>query len=215
MATLHLVVSAAGHRSAQQVAATDDTLVLLQEGVYVRDERAFVIADDAEARGCTAQHTAEQLIDFARLVEADGVAQPNRYLVVIPPSLDRDGYLKALDDWTPAVAEWLAEQSGIELSASHWQIIEAAREFYARTGCLPRNAPFGKARQSNRWRRGWLQHLLDEALSRQPRKVGEQDRRIAAAGKLPLIRASGSVGRQRHYLAHDDGRGSSHALGSN
>ncbi len=45
-------------------------------------------------------------------------------------ALDRDGYLRDLDDWNEEVAERLAEQAGLELHAEHWEIIHVLRRFY-------------------------------------------------------------------------------------
>ena len=38
--------------------------------------------------------------------------------------LDKDGYLLDLNDWSADVAQALAAQAGIELSAEHWEILE-------------------------------------------------------------------------------------------
>jgi tRNA 2-thiouridine synthesizing protein E len=43
---------------------------------------------------------------------------------------DKDGYLKNLDDWSPAVAEALAVSANISLSPAHWEIIQLLRDFY-------------------------------------------------------------------------------------
>ncbi len=45
--------------------------------------------------------------------------------------LDKDGFLLNLQDWSPVVAEQLAGNEGISLSAEHWQILHLLREFYA------------------------------------------------------------------------------------
>lgn len=44
--------------------------------------------------------------------------------------LDQDGYLSNLNDWNELVAEVLAEQENISLSAEHWEIIKLLQEFY-------------------------------------------------------------------------------------
>ncbi|TQV73457.1 TusE/DsrC/DsvC family sulfur relay protein [Exilibacterium tricleocarpae] len=44
--------------------------------------------------------------------------------------VDKDGYLKQLDDWDPDVARYLAARENLSLSAAHWEIIELLREFY-------------------------------------------------------------------------------------
>ena len=55
------------------------------------------------------------------------------------PALDREGYLRDLDDWSPEVAAWLAERDHIELDAPHWEIIKLLRAFYADYGLSPNN----------------------------------------------------------------------------
>lgn len=43
---------------------------------------------------------------------------------------DKEGYLKNLNDWSEAVARMIAEQEGITLTESHWEIIHLLRRFY-------------------------------------------------------------------------------------
>ena len=43
---------------------------------------------------------------------------------------DKEGYLKCLADWSVPVAESIAEQEGIQLSAAHWEILELIKQFY-------------------------------------------------------------------------------------
>ncbi len=43
---------------------------------------------------------------------------------------DEDGYLRHLDDWSPAVAAAIAGQENLQLSQAHWEIIHLARDFY-------------------------------------------------------------------------------------
>lgn len=44
--------------------------------------------------------------------------------------LDKDGYLQNLADWTPTVAEALAQQENIQMTPAHWEIINLLQEFY-------------------------------------------------------------------------------------
>ena len=51
---------------------------------------------------------------------------------------DEDGFLAAAADWTPALAEQLARQAGIEpLTAKHWEVIDFVRDRYFAIGALP------------------------------------------------------------------------------
>lgn len=46
------------------------------------------------------------------------------------PTRDGEGFLVDLDSWSPEVAELLADEASIQLTADHWQVIELARDFY-------------------------------------------------------------------------------------
>jgi tRNA 2-thiouridine synthesizing protein E len=52
---------------------------------------------------------------------------------------DEEGFLLELGDWTPAVAEQIAQAEGIALSAAHWEVIELLREYYRRFEASPAN----------------------------------------------------------------------------
>ena len=52
---------------------------------------------------------------------------------------DKEGFLKQLDDWSPAVAADIAAREGIELNEAHWEIITLLREFYQRFEASPAN----------------------------------------------------------------------------
>ena len=43
---------------------------------------------------------------------------------------DREGYLQQVTDWSPEVAECMAQHEEIVLSEAHWSIIHFVREFY-------------------------------------------------------------------------------------
>lgn len=48
-----------------------------------------------------------------------------------PLNVDKEGFLRDLADWNPAVACELARSEGIELTADHWQVIDTVRDYYA------------------------------------------------------------------------------------
>ena len=52
---------------------------------------------------------------------------------------DKEGFLRELSDWTPAIAEEIAAREGIELTPAHWEIIELLRTFYQRFEASPAN----------------------------------------------------------------------------
>ncbi|XKE47364.1 TusE/DsrC/DsvC family sulfur relay protein [Halomonas organivorans] len=70
-----------------------------------------------------------------------------RYLTVagVQIGLDPEGYLVDLDQWSPAVAEALAEEEGVTLTAEHWEVLEVLRDFYARYEMAPAMRPLVKA----------------------------------------------------------------------
>ena len=60
-------------------------------------------------------------------------------------SLDEEGYLLNLQDWTPVLAEQLAKDVDIEMSEAHWEIIYLLREFYKEFEVSPAMRPLVKA----------------------------------------------------------------------
>ena len=59
-------------------------------------------------------------------------------------AVDKDGFLVDLDDWSPVVAQALAEREGIELSEGHWAVLEVLREFYTDYALSPATRPLIK-----------------------------------------------------------------------
>jgi len=60
------------------------------------------------------------------------------------PPLDQDGHLAQYSDWTPTVAQWLAEQYALQLTDEHLQVLMAMREFYQRFDHAPATRPLIK-----------------------------------------------------------------------
>lgn len=58
--------------------------------------------------------------------------------------LDKDGYLRNLEDWSPEVADKLASSESIALLEAHWEVLDVLREFYQRTGLSPAMRPLVK-----------------------------------------------------------------------
>ena len=61
-----------------------------------------------------------------------------------PIPLDKDGYLRRLEDWSPEVADKLAGTVAVELTEAHWDVLDALREFYRSTGLSPAMRPLVK-----------------------------------------------------------------------
>ncbi|MCV6591210.1 MAG: TusE/DsrC/DsvC family sulfur relay protein [Marinobacterium sp.] len=62
-----------------------------------------------------------------------------------PVALDNEGYLRQLHDWSPVVAEQLAQKANLTLTPEHWEIIELIREFYQTFEHAPAMRPLVKA----------------------------------------------------------------------
>ena len=44
--------------------------------------------------------------------------------------IDQEGFLRNSYDWSVELAEHMAQQEGIQLSAAHWEIMNYLREYY-------------------------------------------------------------------------------------
>lgn len=55
-------------------------------------------------------------------------------------TVDDNGYLVNLSDWTKDVASYLADKEGIKLTNDHWEVINFLRKHYAEFNNSP-NAP--------------------------------------------------------------------------
>lgn len=51
--------------------------------------------------------------------------------------LDKEGYLRNLDDWAEPVAKDLATAEGISLTPAHWEVIKLLRKFHRRYQMSP------------------------------------------------------------------------------
>ncbi len=59
-------------------------------------------------------------------------------------AFDREGFLRRLEDWSPAVARQIAGAEGLELSAAHWEIVYLLRDFYREFDSSPAMRPLIK-----------------------------------------------------------------------
>ena len=53
--------------------------------------------------------------------------------------LDKEGFLRDLGSWSPAVAEEIAATEGITLQAAHWEVIHLLRHYYQCFEASPAN----------------------------------------------------------------------------
>ena len=60
------------------------------------------------------------------------------------PEVDAEGFLQNLNNWTPTIAEQIAQQENIFLTDAHWEIINLIREFYYQFDLSPAMRPLVK-----------------------------------------------------------------------
>ena len=58
--------------------------------------------------------------------------------------LDKEGFLRNLDDWSPEAAKAIAAQEGIELTEDHWDVIRLLQAFYKEFELSPAMRPLVK-----------------------------------------------------------------------
>lgn len=64
---------------------------------------------------------------------------------VLPDSaFDREGFLRDLQDWTPEVAQQIAERENVRLTPAHWEMLELLRAYYQRFDSSPAMRPLVK-----------------------------------------------------------------------
>ena len=59
-------------------------------------------------------------------------------------ALDPEGYLIDLAQWSPDIAQVLAEKCGLPLKAAHWELIQLMRSYYEEFDHSPAMRPFIK-----------------------------------------------------------------------
>ena len=52
-------------------------------------------------------------------------------------ALDKQGYLRDLEDWSEGLALHMAAEDGLTLEAGHWEIIRFLREYYQQYEVAP------------------------------------------------------------------------------
>ena len=64
---------------------------------------------------------------------------------MLPSSaFDKEGFLRNLSDWEPAVAEQVARADDLELTHAHWEIVHLLREYYQEFDASPAMRPLVK-----------------------------------------------------------------------
>ena len=65
-------------------------------------------------------------------------------VTMILPERDGDGYLTAMDAWTPETGRAMAELDGVELDEMKWEQILKAREYFDEHSVVPPIRKFAK-----------------------------------------------------------------------
>ena len=64
---------------------------------------------------------------------------------MLPASaFDKEGFLRKLSDWEPAVAEQVASAEDLVLTPAHWEIVQLLREYYQEFDSSPAMRPLVK-----------------------------------------------------------------------
>ena len=61
-----------------------------------------------------------------------------------PDAFDKEGFLRALSDWSPEVAEQIASAEGIALGPQHREVLQLLREYYREFDSSPAMRPLVK-----------------------------------------------------------------------
>ncbi len=51
--------------------------------------------------------------------------------------IDEDGYIVNLDDWTKELADHIAKIEGIDMTESHWEVVNFLRDYYQKYQIAP------------------------------------------------------------------------------
>ncbi|TNH04990.1 TusE/DsrC/DsvC family sulfur relay protein [Testudinibacter sp. TR-2022] len=88
---------------------------------------------------------------------------------------DKDGYLLDTTQWSPTVAQWLAQKEQIELSEAHWEVIHFVRAFYQEYKTSPAIRMLVKAMAAklgtDKGNSRYLQRLFPEGPAKQATKL--------------------------------------------
>ena len=79
-------------------------------------------------------------------------------------AVDDEGYLLDSKEWTPSVAELMAENDNLKLSEDHWIVITYLRNFYVTYAIAPElfmlQRTLCKSMDDCRWNRDYLRTLF-------------------------------------------------------
>jgi tRNA 2-thiouridine synthesizing protein E len=85
---------------------------------------------------------------------------------------DANGFLKNTEDWSKELAEFIAQNEGITLTAKHWDLIEYLRDSYINhNGEQPNTRTIVKA-MADKWGTNVIQKDVYDLFPKDPSKQG-------------------------------------------
>ena len=99
--------------------------------------------------------------------------------VVLELELDAEGHLLDYREWDDAVAQQLADSLDLQLSAWHFQVLYAVRQFYNQFGHSPATRPLIKYLQKT------LDPQIDNAMLQQRFHTGLVARHLSRLAGIP------------------------------
>ena len=88
---------------------------------------------------------------------------------------DNDGYLKDSSQWSEGLAEVIAAQEGITLTAEHWEVVRFVRDFYLEFNTSPAIRmlvkAMAKAFGEEKGNRRYLYRLFPKGPAKQATKI--------------------------------------------
>jgi TusE/DsrC/DsvC family sulfur relay protein len=90
--------------------------------------------------------------------------------------LDEEGFLTNLADWTKDVADYLAIEEKVEMTESHWEVIDFLREYYDEYQIAPAvrvlTKAIGKKLGPDKGNNKYLYELFPYGPAKQACKIG-------------------------------------------
>ncbi|TRZ90008.1 MAG: TusE/DsrC/DsvC family sulfur relay protein [Rhodocyclaceae bacterium] len=90
--------------------------------------------------------------------------------------LDEEGFLTNLGDWTKDVADYLAIEEKVEMTESHWEVIDFLREYYDEYQIAPAvrvlTKAIGKKLGPDKGNNKYLYELFPYGPAKQACKIG-------------------------------------------
>ena len=103
------------------------------------------------------------------------IVKNKRKQMQVNVSQTEDGYLNNFEDWTPEIAKEIAKSEEIELTESHWEVINVLREYYIEHYFTPGTRVLTKVMQKKiskeKFNRAYLFSLFQYSPSKQASKI--------------------------------------------